>query len=148
MARILGLFLGLVLFTAPLFAPPEWKQNRMIDLGKDEFLVLNFKIGEVEKRLYFRWTMLKNEGLVMHLNYDFFPHQFILYRDYQRACYRQNLFGEDPRIYSDAPYFMLCFKEYHRVQKRAWLKFYLYAGGRDINIVDERKVPNAGFGAN
>lgn len=130
-----------------LFAPPEWKIERFVELNKDEFYVLTFQANNTQKTLFFRWTLLKNEGLVMHLNYDSFPHQFILYQDYQRACYEIPLWKADQRYYTREPVFMLCFKDYHRAKKIATLKFYITEGGRDFNVVDERKVLNGGFNA-
>ncbi|CAM2922199.1 hypothetical protein [Helicobacter burdigaliensis] len=138
----------LSIFASLVFAPPEWKAQRTLELKKDEFYLLSFQAKEAQKTLYFRWTLLKNEGLVVHLNYDYFPHQFVLYRDYQRACYKIPLFKAEQKYYSEEPYFMLCFKDYKRVEDIATLKFYIYEGNRDFNIIDERKVPNGGFGAN
>ena len=129
-----------------LFAPIQWKANKTIELKKDEFYVIKLQANQAQKTLYFRWTLLKNEGLVVHLNYDSFPHQFVLYEDYQRNCYQINLWKAQERYYSQEPYFLLCFKDYKRVDKIATLNFYLYEGGRDFNIIDERKVPNGGFG--
>lgn len=132
---------------ALLFAPPEWKAERFVELKKDEFYVLTLQADDSQKTLFFRWTLLKNEGLVVHLNYDSFPHQFILYQDYQRTCYEIPLWKADQRYYTREPFFMLCFKDYHRANKIATLKFYIYEGNRDFNIIDERKVPNGGFNA-
>ncbi|TLE16965.1 hypothetical protein LS72_000845 [Helicobacter apodemus] len=145
MSRILFL---LGSFISLLFAPPQWKAEKFLRLQKDEFYLLNFKVNETQKTLYFRWTLLKNKGLVMHLNYDYFPHQFILYQDYQRNCYTLPLFKAEQKYYTLEPFFMLCFKDYHRGEKIATLKYYIYEGGRDFNIIDERIVPNGGFGAN
>ncbi|TLD82416.1 hypothetical protein LS70_007375 [Helicobacter sp. MIT 11-5569] len=143
----LGIFVGLILGVSPLFAPPEWKAERFVELEKDEFYVLTLQANDAQKTLFFRWTLLKNEGLVVHLNYDSFPHQFILYQDYQRTCYEIPLLKADQRYYTREPFFMLCFKDYHRTKKIATLKFYIYEGSRDFNIIDERKVPNGGFNA-
>ena len=141
----LSAFLCAILGVSNLFAPPVWKAERFIELNKDEFYLLTLQAREAAKTLFFRWTLLKNEGLVMHLNYDSFPHQFILYQDYQRQCYKVPLLKPEQRYYSEEPFFMLCFKDYHRVKKVATLKYYLFQGNRDFNIIDERKVPNGGF---
>ncbi|WP_233704040.1 hypothetical protein [Helicobacter mesocricetorum] len=135
-------------FISLLFAPPQWKAEKFLELQKDEFYLLNLQVNEAQKTLYFRWTLLKNNGLVMHLNYDYFPHQFILYQDYKRNCYTLPLLKAEQKYYAPEPFFMLCFKDYHRGQKIATLKYYIYEGGRDFNIIDERIVPNGGFGAN
>ncbi len=148
MVRIFSVLFCFLLLEIPLFAPPVWKAEKFIELNKDEFYLLTLQTQEAkaaQKTLFFRWALLKNEGLVMHLNYDAFPHQFILYKDYQRTCYKVPLLKEGQKTYEEGPFFMLCFKDYHRGKKVATLKYYLYAGGRDFNIIDERKMPNAGF---
>lgn len=43
----------------------------------------------------------------MHLNYDSFPHQFILYQDYQRRCYKVPLLKPEQKYYSEEPF--LCY---------------------------------------
>lgn len=133
----------LVLCGDPLFA--LWKAERFIELKKDEFYVLTLQAGAVQKTLFFRWTLLKNEGLVMHLNYDSFPHQFVLYQDYKRACYEVPLWRVEKHHQTKGPFFLLCFKDYHRTNKIATLKYYIYEGGRDFNITEERKAINGGF---
>ena len=140
------LFVPLICLSAP-----QWKEDQFVELKKDEFFVMLFQSDgsdgtSIVKRLYFRWTLHKNNGLVMHLNYDYFPHQFILYEDYGRNCYKIPLFKPEPR--KEAPYFMLCFKDYHRGKKIATLKYYIYDGDKNFNIIDKRKVENGGFGAN
>ena len=141
----LSAFLSAILGVSNLFAPPVSIAEKFITLNKDEFYLLTLQAREAAKTLFFRWTLLKNEGLVMHLNYDSFPHQFILYQDYQRRCYKVPLLKPEQKYYSEEPFFMLCFKDYHRTKKVATLKYYLYQGNRDFNIIDERKVPNGGF---
>lgn len=147
MSRISWFFLAICLIS-PLYAPPDWKSEKFLDLNKDEFYIVTLQANESQKTLYFRWTLLKNNGLVMHLNYDYFPHQFILYRDYQRNCYKVPLFKEEQKNYSEGPFFMLCFKDYNRKTKVATLKYYIYDGRRDFNVIDERKEKNGGFGSN
>ncbi|MDE5591422.1 MAG: hypothetical protein K2I63_00475 [Helicobacter sp.] len=145
MSKILFLFFGLVSY---LFAPPQWKTQKFLELPKDEFYLLDLKAGENTKTLYFRWTLLKNGGLVMHLNYDHFPHQFVLYQDYQKNCYTVPLLSAEEKDHMQEPFFMLCFKDYHRSKKIATLKYYIYEGGRDFNITNERMVSNGSFRAN
>lgn len=136
-----------IVFVESLFAPPVWKAEKFIELSKDAFYLLRFQADNAQKTLFFRWTLLKNEGLVVHLNYDAFPHQFILYQDYQRACHKIPLFKPEQKYYVEAPFFMLCFKDYHRGKKIATLKYYIYQGQRDFNVIDERIIPNGGFSA-
>lgn len=144
MSRIFFLlFCGISL----LFAPIEWKAQNTIELKKDEFYAITMQANEVQKTLYFRWTLLKNDGLVVHLNYDSFPHQFVLYADYQRNCFQIPLWKPVEGYYREEPYFLLCFKDYKRVAKIATLRYYIYEGSRDFNVIDERKVANGSFGA-
>ncbi len=145
MSRI---FFLLICGISLLFAPIEWKAQNAIELKKDEFYVIKMQTNEVQKTLYFRWTLLKNDGLVVHLNYDSFPHQFVLYEDYQRNCYRVSLWKPIDGYYGEEPYFLLCFKDYKRVERIATLQYYIYEGNRNFNIIDERKVTNGSFGTN
>ena len=140
-------FIFCSLLMTPLFAPPIWQTEQFITLRKYEFYALTFRTNNAQKSLFFRWTLLKNDGLVMHLNYDSYPHQFVLYQDYQRACYTIPLLKPEQRSYTKEPFFVLCFKDYHRGQKVATLKFYIYDGNRNFNIINERKVLNGGFNA-
>ena len=142
------IFFLLLSWVSLLFAPIEWKAQNTMELKKDEFYVIKLQANQAQKTLYFRWTLLKNDGLVVHLNYDSFPHQFVLYEDYQRNCYKIALWKPIDGYYKEEPYFMLCFKDYKRVEKIATLKYCIYEGNRDFNIIDERKVANGSFGAN
>ncbi len=102
-------------------ASPIWDVSRNMALQKDEIYQTTFSYLGMSKQLYLYWTLYKNYGLVVHLNYDKFPYQFILYADYKRKSFKIPLsYGDD--IDKDA-YLMLDFKEYDEKNKKAklWL---------------------------
>ncbi|PAF50614.1 hypothetical protein [Helicobacter sp. 13S00477-4] len=71
---------------------PIWNFDKNIILKKDE-VYKGFAYEEnLKKPLILRWTLYKNNGLVVLLNYDKFPYQFILYKDYQRDTFKLPLF--------------------------------------------------------
>lgn len=138
------IFCLLLTLTFAFAKMPDWKMERFLELQKDEFYRVGFTINNEQKTLSLRWTLHKNEGLVMHLNYDRFPHQFILYRDYKRACYKVELFKPQQGfvVYYEAPYAMVCFKDYDRLRKVASLKFYIFGGERDFKLTEETQIKN------
>ncbi len=123
----------------------EWKYQGLIDLKKDEMYHIAFQDGVVNKDLYFRWTLHKNEGLVMHLNYDGFVHQFMLYERYQQRGFKLQLFKKNPRSYTSPPYIWILFKDYQYDTKIATLKFLVFDGNKNVSITAEGKVKDVGF---
>lgn len=134
------LFLAIFSFAA------EWKYQGELELAKDEVYKISLKQKEQFKDLFFRWTLFKNEGLVVHLKYDGFVHQFVLYRDYQRSGFKIPLFSPESKAMGE-PYFWLVFKDYRRDVKRARLKFYIHDGGKDFSMISQEKVGSVGFRA-
>ena len=51
-------------------------------LKKDEVLNLEVSYGQFKYELIFRWTLYKNDVLVILYKYDNFPHQVILLKPY------------------------------------------------------------------
>lgn len=124
----------------------EWKYQGELELAKEEVYKVSLQQDKLIKDLYFRWTLYKNEGLVIHLKYDGFVHQFVLYRDYQRLGYKIPLFAPEPKALSK-PYFWLVFKDFRRDVKLARLKYYIHDGGRDLKMISQEKVGSVGFRA-
>lgn len=77
-----------LLFLSSLLFSKYWDYQFDIELKKDE--VSNFKIFDKvrEKNFSFRWTLYINRGLILLSNYDGFPHQHILYKDYNRNSFQ------------------------------------------------------------
>ncbi|PAF53338.1 hypothetical protein BKH42_06360 [Helicobacter sp. 13S00482-2] len=105
-----------------LFAKaPIWNTSENIILKKDEVYSGILYQGYLKKPLFFRWTLYKNKGLVVYLNYDKFPYQFILYRDYQRESFKLELSQKD--VGNDFSYLYLSFKDFDEKKNTAslWL---------------------------
>lgn len=97
MNKILYFFISIVVFALVLDS-----KTLNVELKKDQELVLHLRLNSpnklnsnksenIHKPLKLRWTLYKNEGVVMHLKYDHFPHQFILYKEYGLDQYTLNL---------------------------------------------------------
>ncbi len=66
-----------------------------LDLRKDEILRADITSskdsqGYATKDFSMRWTLYRNEGLVVLVTYDKFRYQFILYRDYRLNSWQLN----------------------------------------------------------
>ena len=68
-----------------------------LDLKKDEVVRATISASKdsqsvsATKNFTLRWTLYRNEGLVVLLRYDKYPYQFILYKDYRLNSYTLNL---------------------------------------------------------
>jgi len=98
-----------------------WSESEEIVLSKDEFYQKIIEDGNREKKLFFRWTLYKNGGLVVLLNYDGFNKQFILRKEYFKNSFRLNLYQSD-NYNKNSPFLYLVFREF----KDNKAKFNLY----------------------
>ncbi len=91
-----------------------WKIVESIELSKDEFYsrAVKEKDSEREFALNFRWTLFHNRGLVMHLNYDKFVYQFILYQRYHNDSFKLQLLDSANSNNFENPYIRLEFKDF------------------------------------
>ncbi|PAF41654.1 hypothetical protein [Helicobacter sp. 11S02596-1] len=122
MNKFIYLFIFATFFVPPIFAKsPIWSFDQNIVLKKDQFYKGMVYQDTLEKPLSLRWTLYKNFGLVVHLNYDSFPYQFILYRDYQRDTFKLELFGNDEK--SKNSYLYISFRDFNQKDGTAslWL---------------------------
>ncbi len=68
-----------------------------LDLKKDEVVRATISAAKdsqnigTTKNLTLRWTLYRNEGLVVLVRYDNYPYQFILYKDYKLNSWTLNL---------------------------------------------------------
>lgn len=99
------IFFILILFCSTIFAQ-GWQFEKQVTLHKDQFYVVYITRDGVRKLFYFRWTLNKNEGLVMHFSYDRFNNQFMLYQDRVRDTFKLELFPKDTKEYMP-PYLLL-----------------------------------------
>ena len=134
-------------FAWPLFAFNEgyWKYRGEAVLAKEEVYKITLKLGAMTKDIEFRWTLYKNEGLVVHLRYDAFPHQFVLYRNYQKNRFRLPLFAHE-QMRTEEPFLQLSFFEFNRQTKLATLRFMIHPSDRDLSLIYQGKAKSFGFG--
>lgn len=112
MSKLLGaLILCVVAIAKPL--------DRSVVLKKDEVYRGELWLGKFKKPVFFRWTLYKQGGLVVHLNLNRFPYQFILYPDFQRDSFRIAVFKEiavgAPQSSDEGftpPFFMLSLRKF------------------------------------
>lgn len=116
------LFLCLILVISFMYSvAPNWSYIENLTLKKDEPYLHEFSLNEEPKTLYFYWTLYKNNGLVINLIYDGFPHQFVLYKDYKRKSFKLPLIhGRDV---GDDSYLLITFSDFSTKDKSAslWL---------------------------
>lgn len=68
-----------------------------LDLKKDEVVRATINASKdsqsmsATKHFTLRWTLYRNEGLVVLVRYDKYPYQFILYKDYRLNSWTLNL---------------------------------------------------------
>lgn len=110
-------------FSAALFAKtPLWSMSKNITLKKDEVYQGEVFQDQLQKPISLRWTMYKNYGLVVLVNYDKFPYQTILYKDAQKDTFKLELFRS---IYGtkEAAFLYLTFRNFDEKSHQASLWF-------------------------
>lgn len=95
-----------------------WTQTKRFEMGKDEVQRLRISDGVFQKELFFRWTLFHNEGIVLHINYDGFVSQNILYKKYKQDAKKIILFPTANRAKNDS-YLFIKFVDYFYDKKRA-----------------------------
>ncbi|WP_201353013.1 hypothetical protein [Hydrogenimonas urashimensis] len=88
------LFVSSLLLGAGANDPNEaWSHYDTFALKKDQVQHVRIDANEKSHRLAFRWTLYKNGGLVMHVDYDGHRFQPLLYTGYKRNAFRIDLFS-------------------------------------------------------
>jgi hypothetical protein len=120
-----------LLFPIFLFAmtPDYWWINDVVYLKKDYPVIYKIKYNQRVYILKFRWTLYKNDGLVMHYVYQNIPYQNVLYKTPQLNGYKKYIANSD-FVYS--PYFIIYFKDFKN--GIAKMQFLIHNPKRDIKI--------------
>lgn len=132
------LFILIASFFIPLHAAqtqsslPQWSWERELWLEKEQQYKASFDVRGVSKELILRWTLYKNKGLVLHIQYDKFNHQEVLYTDYQRNAFKITL-GREEAAQKVEPKLLIYFKDFK--DGKAFLK--LYIEGNGANLLNE-----------
>ncbi|HIV49781.1 hypothetical protein [uncultured Helicobacter sp.] len=118
--------LVLLVMTFAQAAQPMWVWQKDLTLAKEQNYRAKVFLAQAQKPLVMRWTLYKNYGLVMHIRYDAFNHQVILYKDYQRSDFTLGL-GDNPE---HKPKLHIFFKDF--ADKKALLRLYIEGEGASI----------------
>lgn len=98
------------IFTSVVFAI-DFRYTEDISLKKDEQKKILVKYGQYTKLFKFRWTLFKNEGLVILRSYDTIVAQNILYIRKNNQSFRLPLKPSLGHSYI-APYFLIKFIQF------------------------------------
>ena len=117
----------------PLFifaiSPTYWWIDDTIFLQKDYPVIYKIFYKNKTYILKFRWTLYKNDGIVMLYNYENYPFQNILYKNFQTNGFKKFIALND-KPYS--PYFMIYFKDFNN--NVAKFDFLIYNPKKNITI--------------
>ena len=117
------LFLVFLLFGSYSSAD-EWKPSKSVSLKKDEVESILVKSGALERLFDFRWTLFKNDSIVILRSYDGFVAQNILSLKRKNRSFRVELL---PRGlgYMAVPYLMVTFESFDFKKNEALFNIYL-----------------------
>ena len=113
-----------------------WDYSFQTELKKDEIYRLSVDDTEIVKQLYFRWTLYHNEGLVLLVNYDGHPHQFILYDRYNEDSVRLKI-ARKVRYSTHAPFLLLIFKEFDFSTRKAQFEILVKDTSKKLAVKEE-----------
>ena len=128
----LQVFTILLLFSSVTFAN-NFKEVFKISLKKDEQKKILVKYDNRERLFKFRWTLYKNDGLVIFHSYDKMVAQNILYLNHKNQSVRVILRNDGEDFYNP-PYFLLKFKEFNSKKSEAKFELYLYDKEMQIKL--------------
>ena len=126
----------------PLFifaiSPTYWWIDDTIFLQKDYPVIYKIFYKNRTYILKFRWTLYKNDGIVMLYNYENYPFQNILYKSFQLNGFKKFIKWND-KPYS--PYFMIYFENFDN--GIAKFRFLIYNPKMNIKIeINEPRYRN------
>ena len=111
----------------------EFKEVKIIKLKKDEQKKILVNYGKYSKLLTFRWTLYKNDGLVVFHSYDQYVFQNILYLKYKNKFFKQELKSRGGDYYN-TPYILVKFKEFNYETREAVFELLLSDSKAQINL--------------
>ena len=136
MKKLLQVLLAVTLFLSVANAN-DFRKIIKISLKKDvqkKFLV---KYAKSERLFKFRWTLYKNNGLVIFRSYDKKVAQNILYLNHTNQSFRVELKSRGADFYS-VPYVLVKFKEFDYETREAKFDLFLFDDKMQIEL-DELK---------
>jgi len=123
MKNFLEICIILALFLSSAYAN-QFADMKKISLKKDEQTKIFVKYANYKRVFKFRWTLYKNEGLVMFSSYDKEVAQHILYLNNTNQSFKILLKPKGMDFYS-TPYFLVLFKDFDFKKHKANFEVYL-----------------------
>jgi hypothetical protein len=117
-------FVSLLLFLTASLMQAEWMLTKQVALEKDQYQSVLVKEEEIIRLLKFRWTLYAGDGLVVHLNYNENPSQFILYKQYKKDTFKLALLPKRSK-YKRVPFLYLVFNKFDDKQNRAYFDIFI-----------------------
>ncbi len=134
--------LFLTLFLPLFLVAYKWDYTHDFILKKDEVAVIKVrkKADSSSRILQLRWTLYTNERLVLLVNYDGFPRQYILQKEYKRNSIRITL-RDDYSLRAKRSYLILTFKDFSDNNRTALIKAFVADPNKKIEIgfIDPKK---------
>ena len=118
----------LLLFLASFTFAINWDYQHTFRLKKDE--IATIQVNKEQNKIKnsglfrFRWTLYKNEGLVVLTNYEGFPYQYVLYRKRGRDLIRQIIDKKPPKAWL-LPYMLLKFEDFDEKKEIATIGVFI-----------------------
>jgi len=112
----------------------DFREIIKISLKKDEQKKFLVKYNASERLFKFRWTLYKNNGLVVFRSYDKHVAQNILYLNHKNQSFRVELKSRGADFYN-VPYVLVKFKEFDYEKREA--KFDLLLSDDKMQIILE-----------
>lgn len=135
MKKFVAFFLFFVL-SLSLFAS-EVKEKREIVLKKDEQKNIFVKYANKKKLFTLRWTLYKDDGLVVFRSYDKVVAQNVLSLRHENQSLRQELLAMGVE-YSKKAYLIVKFKEFKEESKEAVFELLLFDKAKLVELEDEK----------
>jgi len=110
-------FLSIFVLASMLFGVSSfWSYSYSYTLKKDQIATVRIKkdyLPTIKKEglLEFRWTLFKDNKLVLHVSYEGFPTQYLLENRYRRNSVKIKLLGDYPTISKEA-FAIIRFKDF------------------------------------
>ncbi len=123
----------IILFFAIAVFSSDLKKLKTYYLSKDEIKKVMITAGKTKKLLTFRWTLYKNEGLVMFSSYDQMVMQYILYLNHTNQQFRIDLTSGGSNLYL-RPYLLIRFDKFDFAKHKAKISLWIYDKQSEIEI--------------
>ncbi len=115
----------ILLFCVVALFGNELKRVKTYLLAKDEVKKVLIKTKNAQKLLRFRWTLYKNDGLVVFTSFDQIPSQHILYLNHKNQSIRIPILPRGAHDYIE-PYLLLRFDEFDFSKHKAKISLWIY----------------------